>query len=228
MKKKLKNKDEGDKSPIIVLKKEDLFVPSKKDRTSNWIMIILMVATLVATITMTSWGQVIINSFDKPQYEINLLNGNQFNEGNISKISNQNYISINQEIYPKVNANDIAFNFKVENIGQNSIKDYSVYIVIIDPLNNIRGNDTFSNLINNKDFMIKFNFPPKNERLYGEWKIYSEIRRDNNIYSKYLLPFKVEQPQNDTIYYIIFSIGAIIWIVIIFWGKIKKIFKREK
>jgi hypothetical protein len=215
---------------MMVSKKEefkDFGVVPKKNKIYEITVIVIMILTFVVAVSTTDWGKETINSLVKPQYDLLLIDEGQFNYNNISPLFVKEYISVHQEISFKTSEDNAIFSFKIDNSGENKLENYSIHILIIDPLNNIRANEEIGNVEEDK-FKVKFNFPPEEEKLYGEWKIYSGIEKYQKTYSKIILPVNVEPPKNEFVEYVIAIMMVLLMSFFSFYGKIKSLFKSKK
>lgn len=164
------------------------------NKIALWALIISIITLFAGVFPLQSWITNFVLFYLQPtQYTIPITDGGTFNPL-IINISTDRFINVEQSI--SYNAGDKAtFSHSIVNTGENSLDQYNDIIVIVDPLNQVRGNLVL--LLNKPDenFKTIFSLPPSNEKLYGEWNIYSFIYENNATYSVIKMPFTVKEPE---------------------------------
>jgi len=182
----------------------------KKRKVIDYATLITFIALIVTILPIQTWINNFIISLQPIEFYIKLQEGYSAELLPNLIIKNNNYEILEQEINVKVNDN-VEFSHNIKNIGINYLDNYKIQIFVVDSDNLIRGqlNLTNEEIIENKKFKTLFNFPPKNEKIYGTWNIYSLIFDTNNtLISIIKQPFIVEV--KDPWYYDFIVIGVIL------------------
>jgi len=187
-----------------------------------WTIALAIILLLVTVLPTQDYAKKAISLMQNEEYSLDLYDGPKFEFQN-SKLEQNRFYEVQQKITHSYNEERIVFTHSIENLGKNNIRNSSIDITIVDPTGFVRSKKFMSlrEFEKKRQFKTIFNLPPSNEKLYGEWNVYSVVSSNNEVFSLIKMPVEVQPDERTWLAFFLAISVALISLGLLFWGSRK-------